>query len=89
MQATRRGAWVRSGIAWAVAVALAGGCGPGGGAGASSAPTPRGDPQLVALRAFARLYGVVRWFHPSDEAAAIAWNRYAVVGVHDIRTAAT
>lgn len=88
MQATRRGAWVRSGIAWAVAVALAGGCGPGGGAGASSAPTPRGDPQLVALRAFARLYGVVRWFHPSDEAAAIAWNRYAVVGVHDIRTAA-
>ena len=41
--------------------------------------------ELVNLRAFARLYGVLRFFHPSDEAAAIDWNRYAVLGVNRVR----
>ncbi|MEK7477422.1 MAG: S41 family peptidase [Candidatus Coatesbacteria bacterium] len=34
--------------------------------------------RLDALRAFARLYGYVRYFHPSDEAAAMDWNRFVV-----------
>ena len=41
--------------------------------------------ELVNLRAFARLYGVLRFFHPSDEAATIDWNRYAVLGVTRVR----
>jgi hypothetical protein len=32
------------------------------------------------LRAFARLYGYVRYFHPSDEAAALDWDRFVVRG---------
>ena len=43
--------------------------------------------ELTNLRAFARLYGVLRFFHPSDEAAALDWNRYAVLGVARVRGA--
>jgi C-terminal processing protease CtpA/Prc len=35
---------------------------------------------IANLHAFARLYGVVRWFHPSDAAATIDWDRFAVEG---------
>jgi hypothetical protein len=38
--------------------------------------------------AFARLYGVVRYFYPSDAAAALDWNRFAVHGVKQVRDAA-
>jgi peptidase S41-like protein len=41
-------------------------------------------PRVANLRAFARLYGVVRWFHPSDAASAIDWDRFAVEGSHRI-----
>ena len=52
-------------------------------------PPAAGAPrELVNLRALARLYGVVRWFHPTDEAAAIDWDRYAVAGVRAVRGAA-
>src|SRR5882672_1510361 len=34
--------------------------------------------RIANLHAFARLYGVVRWFHPSDAASAIEWDRLAV-----------
>jgi hypothetical protein len=51
-----------------------------GGASAGPAPAPR----VTNLRAFARLYGVVRWFHPSDAAAAIDWNQFAVEGARRI-----
>ena len=44
--------------------------------------------EVVNLRAFARLYGVVRWFHPSDEAVDLDWNAYAVHGVRTVRGAA-
>src|SRR5213592_4110009 len=37
--------------------------------------------------AFARLYGVVRFFYPSDAAANLDWNRIAVDGVARVRTA--
>src|SRR5262245_17847165 len=39
---------------------------------------------IANLHAFARLYGVVRWFHPSDSAAAIDWDRFAIEGVHRV-----
>jgi C-terminal processing protease CtpA/Prc len=32
------------------------------------------------LRAFAKLYGYVRFFHPSDEASSIDWDRFAAYG---------
>jgi len=35
---------------------------------------------VANLRAFAKLYGYVRFFHPSDEASSIDWNRFAVLG---------
>jgi hypothetical protein len=47
---------------------------------AAAAPTPR----VANLHAFARLYGVLRWFHPSDAAAAIDWDRFAIDGAHRV-----
>lgn len=41
------------------------------------APPPRAAQQVAT---FARLYGYVRYFHPSDEAAAADWDRLAVLG---------
>lgn len=41
------------------------------------------------LRAFAKLYGYVRFFHPSDEVAALDWSRFAVHGVARVREAAS
>lgn len=32
------------------------------------------------LKSFAKLYGYVRFFHPSDEAASIDWNYFAIYG---------
>ena len=40
----------------------------------------RSDTVISNLRAFARLYGYVRFFHPSDEASAIDWDRFAILG---------
>jgi hypothetical protein len=37
--------------------------------------------------AFARLYGVVRYFYPSDAAASLDWNRFAVHGAKQVRGA--
>ena len=39
------------------------------------------DTQKVEnLAAFARIYGLVRWFYPSDEAQNIDWNQFALYG---------
>ena len=46
---------------------------------------PRQEIENVA--AFARLYGVVRYFYPSDAAAGLDWNRFAVYGVKQVRAA--
>ena len=46
--------------------------------------TPRGLDNLVA---FTRLLGYVRHFHPSDEAAATAWDAFAVEGVLAVESA--
>lgn len=36
------------------------------------------------LESFARLYGYARWFHPSDEAQKIDWEKFAVLGVKKV-----
>jgi len=48
------------------------------------APRPLAAQRIANLRAFARLYGVVRWFHPSDAAAAVDWDRFAIDGVRRV-----
>lgn len=40
--------------------------------------------QVANLHAFARLYGVLRWFHPSDAAATVDWDRFAAEGVRRV-----
>lgn len=42
---------------------------------------PLGTQELASMSAFARLYGYVRFFHPSDQAAATDWDTFAVEGV--------
>jgi hypothetical protein len=39
------------------------------------------------VAAFARLYGAIRYFYPSDAAAALDWDRFAVLGVGRTRSA--
>lgn len=61
-------------------------------------PAGAGDepPRALAGRAldnvvaFARLYGIVRYFHPSDEAAALdddGWSRFVVRGLRAVESA--
>jgi len=40
--------------------------------------------EIRNLKAFAKLYGYVRFFHPSDESANMDWDKFAVAGVEDI-----
>jgi hypothetical protein len=49
-----------------------------------AAPVPS---ETERLAAWARLYGVIRWFHPTDAAQEIDWNRLAVEGVVATRAA--
>ena len=44
---------------------------------------------LVNLTAFARLYGYVRFFHPSDQAAKTDWETFAIEGVRAAESAAS
>jgi Peptidase family S41 len=53
--------------------------------GAEPAPDSRQETDNVA--AFARLYGVVRYFYPSDGAVGLDWNAFAVHGVKSVRPA--
>jgi hypothetical protein len=55
---------------------------------ASSAQTPSDAQQVQHVAAFARLYGVVRYFHPGDAGVMVDWNRLAVHGVARVRRAA-
>lgn len=43
----------------------------------------------VNVRAFAKLYGYVRFFHPSDEASRIDWDRFAFLGVDRVKDASS
>lgn len=42
------------------------------------------DEQAERLAGFTRLYGVVRYYHPSDAAQEIDWNRFVVYGVKEV-----
>jgi C-terminal processing protease CtpA/Prc len=41
--------------------------------------------QTQNLSAFAKLYGYIRFFHPSDESAEMDWDKFAVFGVEEIK----
>jgi hypothetical protein len=45
------------------------------------------DRAVDNLRAFAKLYGYVRFFHPADEASAIDWAKFAVYGAERVKVA--
>lgn len=49
-------------------------------AAAAVARGPSRADSVANVQAFARLYGYVRFFHPSDEASSIDWDRFAVYG---------
>jgi hypothetical protein len=54
----------------------------------TSAQTPLDrSREIDNVAAFARLYGVVRYFYPSDAAATVDWDRFAVLGVNRARSA--
>jgi hypothetical protein len=46
------------------------------------------DREIENLRAFTRLYGYVRYFHPADAAAETDWDRFVVEGSAAVRGAA-
>jgi hypothetical protein len=43
--------------------------------------------QVQNLRAFSKAYGYVKYFHPSDEAATVDWDRFAAYGCEQVRSA--
>lgn len=40
--------------------------------------------QVENIYAFAKVYGYVKYFHPSDEAASIDWNRFLMYGAEKV-----
>ncbi len=43
--------------------------------------------EIQNLKVFAKLYGYVRYFHPSDEASQIDWDRFVIYGVEKAKNA--
>lgn len=52
-----------------------------------SAATIDQETVIENIRAFSKLYGYVKYFHPSDEASAIDWDRFAIYGVKYVKNA--
>ena len=52
-----------------------------------AAAEPEPSRQLRNLHGFSKLYGYVRFFHPSDEAQQIDWEKFAVYGARKARHA--
>ena len=50
-------------------------------------PRPLEGRGLENIVAFARLYGYVRYFHPSDEAARADWASFVIAGARKVETA--
>jgi C-terminal processing protease CtpA/Prc len=72
---------IGNGRAWLDAVSLE----TIGGIGEGDEPArPLEGRGLDNLVAFARLLGYVRYFHPSDQAAATDWDRFAIDGVQAV-----
>ncbi|WP_409274565.1 hypothetical protein V1499_05900 [Neobacillus sp. SCS-31] len=46
------------------------------------------DRRVSNIEIFGKLYGYVRYFHPSDEAAELDWNRFGTYGVEKVKDAA-
>ena len=44
---------------------------------------------ITNLRAFTKLYGYVRYFHPSDEATQLDWDKFAIYGAGKVKNART
>lgn len=42
------------------------------------------DQQTKNLESFAKLYGYVKYFHPSDQASAINWDNFAIYGASQV-----
>ena len=79
----RRARTLLAGLAASLVVALlAGGC--AGGAPAAAVQPAAVVRPIDGLRAFAILYGRLRYFHPSDEAASIDWERLAMLGAEEV-----
>ena len=76
----------QEGVAWLDAVSIETVAKPEMRSGPARALTPRALENLVA---FTRLFGIVRHFHPSDEAAAADWDAVAVNGVDVVESAKT
>jgi C-terminal processing protease CtpA/Prc len=55
----------------------------------TEAPRPFTPQGLTNLTAFAKLYGYVRFFHPSDQAAKTDWEAFAIAGASKIEDAAS
>lgn len=49
--------------------------------------SPAESQTIQNLRAFAKLYGYVKYFHPSDEASAIDWDEFAIYGAKQVKDA--
>ena len=48
------------------------------------------DPQkrkIENLKTFSKLYGYIRYFHPSDEAASIDWDKFLYYGIEQVAKA--
>lgn len=45
-----------------------------------------GSEQIENVAAFGRLYGYVRYFHPSDAAASTNWSEFLVRGIRKVRS---
>lgn len=50
-------------------------------------PIDREEQKLKILVSFAKLYGYVRFFHPSDEATQMDWDLFAIYGAKRIKEA--
>lgn len=55
----------------------------------SSSVSAQTRQEIQNLRAFAKLYGYVKYFHPSDEASEIDWDRFAAYGASKTKDAGT
>ncbi|MFS1518768.1 S41 family peptidase [Bacillus sp. SCS-151] len=54
----------------------------------TAAPEPISNERMIEnITAFTKLFGYIQYFHPSDEAAQIDWNNFAVYGVNEVKSA--
>lgn len=45
----------------------------------------KGSREIENLRAFVKLYGYIKYFHPSDEAGRINWDKFAIYGADKVK----